>query len=85
MTAEMQARFEKWLESRPPVVRELARRYPPGTKFDRHGKTFHVIAYTDQGGLMVTEIDPAIDYAQALFSRRAICKCCLEELSRHLN
>ncbi len=78
-----QAELRKWLASRPPVVRALAERYPPNTPYNIHGVTMYVISYTEGGAVLVTPVDPAEDYEQAIAQRQPVCRCCLPELDAH--
>lgn len=75
------AALEKWLEGRPEVVKKMARRYPPGTRFLLHGKIMHVIAYSESGGLSVTPVDPDKNWDKAVKKRRPVCACCVDKLA----
>ena len=71
---------EEWLAQLPAAVRDMARQYPPGTKFLIHSKVMHVISYDEIGGLSVTATDPASDYEKAVAERQPVCKCCVGKL-----
>lgn len=72
--------LEAWLEGRPQVVKDMARKYPPGARFKIHGKVVWVIAYNEDGGLCVTETDPRENYDCAVFTREPLCACCSGQL-----
>lgn len=72
--------WHQWLATRPATVRQIAERYPPGTRFNVHGQLMHVVSYDESGGLNVTPIDPTEDYAAAVAQRQPVCKCCLRKL-----
>ena len=73
------AEFEKWLEGRPEIVKELALKFPPGTRIIGHdARVMHVVSYDESGGLGVSAVNPFEDYDGALASREMLCKCCLE-------
>jgi hypothetical protein len=78
----MNMELEQWLEGRPEVIKSLARRYPPGTFIVIDGEPNWVIKYweTKDGGavLGISNINPAIDYDQAIKSEEFICVSCLE-------
>jgi hypothetical protein len=81
MIPEQQAAWEKWLSTRPVIVQELARKYPPGTKLRDHaGKTLFVVSYEEDGGLGVSSIDPAENYAVSIAVRQRVCNCCMAKL-----
>jgi hypothetical protein len=78
---DISAEFEKWLEGRPPHVIASARRYPPGTCLEKHGKIWWVVGYHDDDGrVLVTPINPAVDYERAVAERAPICPCCMDKL-----
>ena len=80
MNQEQKSMWEEWLATRPEVVRQMARRYPPGTKFRIHDEVMHVMSYEESGGLSVTATDPAEDYEKAVAERQPLCKCCVGNL-----
>ncbi len=79
-----QAMYEEWLKSRPPAVRALAEKYPPGTAFLIHGQPMYVFSYGEYKdgttGIFVTPVWPGEDYEQAMEQRQPICACCLDKL-----
>jgi len=72
--------LEQWLATRPETVQRTARRYPPGTRFNMHGRVMHVISYEEDGGLSVTPLDPSEDYKGAVAQRQPVCPCCVAQL-----
>jgi hypothetical protein len=66
----------EWFEGRPPKVRALFRRFPPGSTFSLDGRTAYVISVaetTDEPGMLLSYIDPAEDYDKAVASRFFVC------------
>lgn len=57
-----------WLKDKSQVVRDLAKKYPPGTALEvGHNKTLlHVVGYSDGGCLLVSHTDPCVDYDKAI-------------------
>ncbi len=82
--AQLQKRWQAWLSGRPEVVRRLAEKYPPGTAFELHGRFLYVVAYTEDGGLEVSPVNPFEEYEQAVRQREPICACCLGKLEELL-
>lgn len=84
LEAMMKAAMDAWLATKPAAIKELAKKYPPGTKFRCHGKILHAVSYNEYpdgtASLGVTEIDPSEDYARAVATRQTVCKCCLPKL-----
>jgi hypothetical protein len=76
MDADRRGEVLGWFESRPPAVRALFRRFPPGSTFSIDGRTAHVVSVaetTDEPGMMLSYIDPAEDYDGALATRFFVC------------
>jgi hypothetical protein len=67
-----------WVNSRPPAVRDLVRRYPPGSLLMLQGRPAYVISYQEVAdglpGLNVSYIDPSTDYDRAMASKLFICE-----------
>ena len=72
--------WREWLAERPKLVRKMAKKYPPGTKFNIHGQHMHVMSYEEDGGISVTAIDPFEDYENAVKERKPVCSCCVGKL-----
>ena len=77
----MNGALRDWIEARPPNVRAVARRYPPGSTLDVDGRTAYVLSYEEYKdgsvGLGVSYLDPRFDYNRAMALKFHICACCL--------
>jgi hypothetical protein len=77
--------WKAWIESRPPEIQELAKRFPPGFSFEKDGTTLHLLGYheggTGQSSLIVSKIDPAKDWHGANENKQYICADHLDEIS----
>jgi hypothetical protein len=64
--------FRKWLLSRPPHVRAVAEKFPPGTQAVIDGQAVWLVSYveTQSGGVMLrfSATNPAEDYDGAITS-----------------
>jgi hypothetical protein len=85
MTDTKNLQWDEWLNSRPPVIRELVCRFPPGISFKREGKTFYVVGYVEDGGLEISDINPAEDYGNAVATKIYFCPKCALELAEVLS
>ena len=76
--------MEAWLATRPPVIREAFRLWPPGSRVHVHGHEYYVLGYSEteiseRTGkvkdviLLLSEIDPAEDYQEAHRTRTQMC------------
>lgn len=72
------AALEEWLADRPPIIRELAYKYPPGTRFQRDGGIYWLVSYMEDGGIGVSQINPVDDYEGAVATKQEVCASCLE-------
>lgn len=65
--------LETWLEGRPDVIKQLAHEFPPGSKLeDPDGAgTLYVVGYNEGDMLVVSGIDPTVDYEGAANGARA--------------
>lgn len=73
---EWHREWEEWLSSRPPDVQEVARRLPPGCALDQGGMMLYLLGYQEQEGgvgLIMSPINPAVDYDGANDVRVYIC------------
>lgn len=61
--------WQEWLSTRPECVRKLAAEFPRGTRVDR----YFVIGYTEDDMLIVSLIDPSLDYDGAVESKEYVC------------
>lgn len=82
MTVEQALLWRQWLLTRPRVIQDMARRYPPDTKLSIHGRVMHVISYDESGSYGVTAIDPTVDYEGAVAARESMCSCCVPKLDQ---
>jgi hypothetical protein len=71
--------LEEWIASRPPSVQKLAREFPISTTFSVDGTILYVIGYDEGGLIILTHIDPAVDYDTAFENRVYIHADCLRE------
>lgn len=79
MSPEQRAELEKWLEGRPPIIRELAMKFHAGVILDpKTGGYLYVVGFSEAGELLVSETNPAVDYQKAVATRVAICADCLK-------
>lgn len=65
--------LDDWLATKPKCVRELAAEFPPGTQLDIHGVTNWVIGWTENDALVVSELDPNVDFDAAHEQRGYVC------------
>ena len=77
-TGALRAEAEAWADSRPPAIRDLCRRFPPGSRVAVDDRPpAHVIGYAeaDDGttGLWLTHLSPYDDYDAALAARFYLC------------
>lgn len=69
MTKEQQTAWNEWLETRPECVQNLAKRFPLGMKFLIGNHLMYLIGYSEKDELLLTSIDPAKDYDNAVEKR----------------
>jgi hypothetical protein len=65
-----------WVDSRPPAVRALFRRFPPGSTFLMEGRTAYIVGVAetdDEPGMLLSYTNPAVDYDGAFASRFLVC------------
>ena len=65
--------FKAWLGSRPESVQKLAAEFPIGTVVKHDGKNLHLLGYNESDMLILSEIDPHVDYDGANESKVYIC------------
>jgi hypothetical protein len=75
-------RWEEWIATNPPIVRDLMREYPPKTVIIDGDKTFYVIgisegATREECSLIVSRIDPSKNFEASVKSKEYICVKCL--------
>ncbi len=74
--------FLKWLETRPKIIQELGKKYPPGTKIITDDGNLFVVAYNEDNSLSVSRINPADYYDAAIETRFRICIDCIERFNQ---
>lgn len=66
-----QEEMEKWLDTRPPKVRRMAKKFPPGTKVQHQGDMYYVVGYVEElsgdcdVGVKLSSFDPIHEYELA--------------------
>lgn len=75
-----QQALKEWLATRPKIIRDLAKRFPPGSTIEYAGKSLYVVSYDEGGALGVSETDPAVDYQKAVDTRQVVCADCVAGL-----
>ena len=70
--------FDAWVATRPESIQRLAREFPVGSVFVLPGRTLHLVGYAEaaESGsdfLLVSEVDPHVDYEAAFASREPLC------------
>lgn len=75
--------YLKWLSTRPKAIQEAGLRYRPGQELMLHGKKYYVIGFGEVDGefasLLVSKIDPTLDYEGAIATKQRICIGCVEQ------
>jgi hypothetical protein len=86
MEEAMNDELRAWLATRPPAVRDVAFRYPPGSIIAIGDRTAYVMTYREYEdgtvGLGVSFTNPSRDYDAAFASRFAVCACCLGKVHK---
>lgn len=72
MDLETQKQWQEWIESRPPSVQQLAAKFPPESKFVIHGVRYYLLGYTEDEVLIVTKVNPALEYESAMESKEYV-------------
>ena len=82
---QVNSAWEFWLASRPPIIRKLAKKFPPGIHIykKKGAKPLFVVAYCEDGGIEVSKTDPRVDYPTAVHTRFKICAKCLKNAKRY--
>jgi len=71
--------MEDWLKTRPKIIQELAKKYPPGIRLLSPDGEVFVLSYWENGSLSVSRIDPSEQYDAAVATRFNICANCIEQ------
>ena len=61
--------WEAWLGTRPAAVQQLAQEFPLGSHWHVAGQVLYLLGYTEDDCLLVSPIDPAVDYQGALITK----------------
>lgn len=67
------ATIDEWMASRPECVRALAKRHKLGDLYEVEGKTHWLIGYTENNMLILSPVDPGIDYDGSFAARIYVC------------
>jgi hypothetical protein len=68
----------RWLATRPRIVREILKRWPLDSVVTDGVQRFFVAGATEGGSLIITPINPNVDYEGAHAARRHCCIDCLK-------
>lgn len=60
--------WAEWVASRPPSVQALCREFPLRTVFP-----FYLVGYTESDEVLVSPIDPAVDFTDAVALAFEVC------------
>lgn len=82
--AKDEERYQHWLRGRPAQIQAAARRWHPGTYFETPDGILHVVGYsetdTDEVMLILSPIDPALDYRRACKEVIRVCASHLDNI-----
>lgn len=65
--------YQGWLATRPECVQKLAAEFPLGTVVQHDGTNLYLLGYTEDDTLIMSEIDPGVDYDGANASKVYFC------------
>jgi hypothetical protein len=65
--------FQEWLETRPESVRKLAAEFPLGSSIINGDDVFYLLGYTENDMLIISDINPGVDYEGALENTQYVC------------
>jgi len=69
-----QQALAEWLKTRPECVQKLAEEFPLGSKFTGpNGEPLHLLGYTETDELILSNIDPTVDYEGANANKLYSC------------
>lgn len=71
--AEQAKEWQEWIASRPECVQRLIQEFPPMTRVIVDGRMLFVFAYTESDEILVSPINPSVDYEGAVASKEVIC------------
>jgi len=72
--------YEDWLASRPASVQALAKRFPIPGRIIIDGTAHYILGYSEPDGLILSPINPGIDYHGARANLVEICGDCLNDI-----
>lgn len=64
---------DEWISSRPESVRKLIEEFPLGSVFNVKDTTLYLVGYTEDEMLIVSEINPSVDYEGATANKKYLC------------
>lgn len=76
---ETRAMYAEWLRSRPECVQRLAVEFPAGCVIEVDGVSFYALGWTEDDSVIVSRIDGAVDYDEAMAAKEYICAKHLRE------
>lgn len=62
-----------WLKERPECVQALAREFPVNISVEIGGALLYLIGYTEDDKLILSDVNPCLDYEQAIEQRQYLC------------
>lgn len=65
--------MDDWVASRPPEIRALVAEFRPGLAVSVDGERHYVIGYNEGDMLIVSPINPCVDYDGALADKVYVC------------
>lgn len=70
--------LERWIASRPVIIQQAAKKWPLGTVLHVDGRELHLIGWAeteqaDEVSLILSPIDPTVDYEGALREKVYVC------------
>jgi hypothetical protein len=80
--------MKEWIETRPPEIKALIVRFPPGTAITVNNQLLYVVGYAEGNGsnensLIVSRTSPADDYDLAVATREYVCPDCVKRMDLH--
>lgn len=73
--------YAEWLASRPAIVQAVLRRFPPMTRVLVDDITHYVMGADEDGGVILSPVNPVLDYEGAMAEKLNICADCLREVT----
>lgn len=63
---EAEAQWKAWVASRPEKVQKLIAEFPPNSLVMLEEKPHHILGWTEDDMLILTDTDPGVDYDLAM-------------------